>query len=203
MQKYLILSLIFFISCETHRREINDELINSTYIKTDIFEVWYNEDYEQPIRLTYESTNRENNYSRDKMSFYTNDSIKTSDHLDYYNNIYDRGHIAPAASFADSLKNLHLTFSYLNVMLQHQNLNRGHWRILENLERRWDDTQDLKITVDLLFNENHEILSTGAHVPTDIIKHIYFTNDNKWRCFEYKNTNTSGDILNYERLHFH
>ena len=48
---------------------IGQDLRDSVYIKTPIFEVWYNEVYEQPIKLIYKSTNRTKNVDRGSMDF--------------------------------------------------------------------------------------------------------------------------------------
>jgi DNA/RNA endonuclease G (NUC1) len=58
---------------------------------------------------------------------------KTSDTRDYLN-VYDRGHLAPAADFNCDLASLR-TFTYLNCALQYDELNRGVWRLLEEHER--------------------------------------------------------------------
>ena len=86
------------------------------------------------------------------------------------------------------MENLKQTFSYLNCALQDQYLNRGEWRLLEEQERKWDDVDNLTITVELVWDEGYEILPTGGHVPTDMIKHIKFDKDNSWRCFEFPNS---------------
>ena len=114
---------------------IGQDLRNSVYIKTPIFEVWYNEVYEQPIKLIYKSTNRTKNVDRGSMDFKTEKLYHTSDKADYYKNIYDKGHLAPAATFSDNIENLKQTFSYLNCALQNQYMNRVEWRMLESKER--------------------------------------------------------------------
>ena len=43
--------------------------------------------------------------------------------------------------------------------------------------------QNLTITVNLEFGiDGHEVLPTGGHVPTHMIKHIKFDNDGSYRC---------------------
>lgn len=163
------------------------ELREEVYVKTPIFEVWYSEVKEQPTKLVYKSENRPTNVNRGSMDFYTEKEIHTSDKADYYRNVYDKGHLAPAATFSDNMENLKQTFSYLNCALQDQYMNRGEWRLLEEQERKWDDIQTLIVTVELKWDEGHLILPTGGHVPSDMIKHIYFEKDGVWRCFEFEN----------------
>ena len=122
-------------------------------IENGVFKVWYNEVYEQPMKLVYTSTNRPKGVDRGSMNFYTDSSVHTSDDKDYYRNIYDKGHLAPAATYSDNMVNLKLTFSYLNCALQDQYLNRGEWRLLEEQERKWDDTENLTIVIKVFFDK--------------------------------------------------
>lgn len=165
----------------TAQVQLREEVI----IKTDIFTVTYSETKEQPILLTYRSSNRVKNVDRGSMDFYTEDEYHTSDKHDYYANVWDKGHLAPAATFSDSKANLKQTFSYLNCALQNQYLNRGAWRFLEEQERKWDDTQELIVTVYIQFSDS--ILPTGAKIPSNFTKQIFFTNDNKYRCYSFPN----------------
>ena len=71
------------------------------------------------------------------MDFYTPKDVYTSDNEDYKNNVWDKGHMAPAAAFTDTKEKLKTTFSYLNCSLQFDKLNRGAWRELEAQERVW------------------------------------------------------------------
>jgi len=158
-------------------------------IKTEIYTVEYSEKLEQPVSLTYFSINRPKNVSRGSMNFKTVPGIKTSDDADYYKNPYDKGHLAPAATFSDSKENLKETFSYLNCALQHKQLNRYLWKYLEAEEREWDDYQELMVTVDIKFSDS--ILPTGATLPSKFIKHIKFLHENKYLCYEFEN---SGDL---------
>ena len=121
------------------------------------------------------------------MDFYSEKLIKTSDNEDYKNNIYDKGHIAPAATFSDNMENLKQTFSYLNSALQDQYLNRGEWRLLEEQERKWDDLESLTVVVKVFFDKTSKKLPTGSTVPSYFQKHIYFEKQKKWKCFVFLN----------------
>jgi len=101
--------------------------------KNELFTGVYSEVYQQPLWITYKVLCPTGTASREGMDFYTNDSIKTSDDLDYANNEYDKGHLAPAADFNCDKAMLFKTFSYLNCALQQENLNRGVWRFLKLL----------------------------------------------------------------------
>jgi len=181
--------MIFILySCSVDAQIIERELRDEVIIENEVFKVWYSEVKEQPKKLVYTSTNRIKNVDRGSMNFYTEGEVQTSNNADYYRNVWDKGHLAPAATYSDSMENLKQTFSFLNCALQDQYLNRGEWRLLEEQERKWDDQSNLTITVELVWDEGFEILPTGGHVPTDMIKHIKFDKDNTWRCFEFPNS---------------
>jgi DNA/RNA endonuclease G (NUC1) len=183
-------------------QEVKD-LREQVEVVTPIFTVLYSETKEQPITLTYRSTNRPKNVDRGNMNFYTEKDYHTSDNADYYRNIYDKGHLAPAATFSDSMENLKQTFSYLNCALQDQYLNRGEWRLLEEQEREWDDESNLTIKIDLVWDEGYLILPTGGHVPTDMIKHIYFEKTGSWKCFEFENVKPTTGWEEHQVVHNH
>lgn len=175
----LLLCLVSFIS--------NAQLRDSVRIKNKVFDVIYSEKLEQPKSLIYRSINRPTMVSRGSMDFYTEVGIKTSDAQDYYANEWDKGHLAPAATFSDSLNLLKQTFSYLNCMLQQQDLNRGEWRLLEEQERIWDNYEPLTIKIQLIFDSTSKKLATGATIASYISKHVYFEKQKKWRCFKFPN----------------
>ena len=113
------------------------------WIDKEIYQVWYDQTLEQPVKVSYWVTNRPKNADRKGMNFYKEADVHTSDNDDYYKNVWDKGHMAPAAHFSDSEENLKATFSYLNSALQHEKLNRGPWRCLEDAVRKWSEAEDL------------------------------------------------------------
>ena len=204
MRKYYVLFLtLITLSCTAQERFETAELREEVIIENQVFKVWYNEILEQPVKLIYTSTNRPKNVDRGSMNFYTEKNVHTSDNADYYANVWDKGHLAPAATYSDSMINLKQTFSYLNCALQNQYLNRGEWRLLEEQERDWDDIENLTITVELKWEGNYEILPTGGHVPSDMVKHIYFETQSIWRCFEFENIKPEKGWEEHEVTHAH
>ena len=205
LSKVFILALILFgcskdvVFSQEEPKDLREEVI----VENQVFKVWYNEVYEQPTKLIYTSTNRVKNVDRGSMNFYTEKDVHTSDNKDYYRNVWDKGHLAPAATYSDSYENLKQTFSFLNCALQNQYLNRGEWRLLEEEEREWDDESNLTVTVELVWDEGHEVLASGGHVPTDMIKHIYFEKDGTWRCFEFENVKPEKGWEEHEVKHTH
>ena len=157
-------------------------------IKNNVFSVSYNETLEQQNWVEYEVRNITKKFDRGSMDFYTPKNVYTSDNEDYKNNVWDKGHMAPAAAFTDTKENLKTTFSYLNCSLQFDKLNRGAWRELEAQERAWaKQFGTLKVRIVLHFKPNHLVLPTGGHIPNGYWKHITFPNGNR-ECFYFPNS---------------
>ena len=166
-------------------------------VKTDIFTVHYSEIYQQPLRIEYVVQCPNGGASRKGMDFYTNDSIITSDNRDYENNIYDKGHLAPAADFTCSREMLYKTFSYLNCALQDQYLNRGTWRLLESFERDLAvAAPGTKVEIVLEF-KNKTKLPSGATVPSGFYKRI--TSGGKVYMYYFQNVKPlTSDYTKYQ-----
>ena len=145
-------------------------LRDSIYVKTNMFEIVYSEKLQQPkfIRYTVQCPN--GTASRAGMDFYTEKGVHTSDGKDYIHNVYDKGHMAPAADFNCSKEMLYKTFSYINCALQNQDLNRVAWRLLEVKERELAKEGTVSVYIKVDFSK--EKLPTGATVPSGFYKEI-------------------------------
>lgn len=163
------------------------QLRDSVRVKTPIYEVVYSEKLESPIWIQYTVQCPTGKASRTGMDFYTNDSIHTSDDKDYVNNVYDKGHMAPAADFNCTKEMLYQTFSYLNCALQDQYLNRGVWRFLEAQEREWAKGEKVIVTIEVKFDKTSTKLSTGATIPAGFTKIIYLEKSKKTLKYYFPN----------------
>ena len=212
MIRFLILFFLLSTSCSKQEstssqtqidNNSNTSLLNrvrvdSLLVSNNIFQISYNEKYEQPNWVKYTVRDIVKNADRDGIEFYTVDSIYTSDDDDYYSNRWDRGHMAPAGSFNDSYENLYSTFSYINVALQYDDLNRGVWVDLEEQVRQWaDELGDIDIEIYLEFGSSHIVLDTGAHVPTAFYKHVIFPEGTK-KCYYFPNSTPDKSWQEYE-----
>ncbi len=212
MIRFLILCSFFFITCSkqdsssvktenennSNTSSLNRERVDSLLVSNNIFQISYNEKYEQPNWVKYTVRDIIKNADRAGIQFYTVDSIYTSDDDDYYSNRWDRGHMAPAGSFNDSFENLYSTFSYINVALQYDDLNRGVWVELEDQVRKWaDDFGDINIEIYLEFDSSHVVLDTGAHVPTAFYKYVIFPDGTK-KCYYFPNSTPDKSWQEYE-----
>jgi DNA/RNA endonuclease G (NUC1) len=161
------------------------------YISTDIFEVIYSEKYEQPTWLSYKVQCPLGNESRRGLNFYQVDSISTSNNEDYSDNVWDKGHLAPASAFNCDRKTLKKTFTYLNCVLQHEGLNRGPWKELERFEVGLSKIYDeVFVEIKVCFEGELIIVPGGATVPSGFIRTIKF--DNKEIKYYFPNTDVSG-----------
>jgi endonuclease G len=136
----------------------------------------YSETKQQPLWSEYTVLCTDGKASRVGMDFYTVPGYITSDNNDYVNNVYDKGHMAPAADFNCNKEMLLKTFSYLNCTLQNEKLNRGVWRILELHERDLSMTGNVRVKIVCSFTQQN-VLPTGAWVPTGFYKFIYFNGE--------------------------
>jgi len=214
--KKLLLLLVFcagFIACsppteccvpppepiETADSIVKDwEPREAVQVEGSIFTVSYNERLQQPNWIQYDVRAIEKVADRDGMEFYEVDSIITSDNYDYYDNPWDRGHLAPAGSFTDSYENLYATFSFLNCTLQKDQLNRGEWADLESEIRAWaHEFGTLNIEITLHFDEGATVLPTAATIPTAYTKSVTFP-DGTRRCFYFPNEDTTAAWAEYE-----
>ena len=181
MKRVIFLFFVFF-----YFNSYSQSLRDSVHVKTDVFEIIYSEKFQQPLYAKYMVNCFIGKNSRKGMFFYRNDTIVTSDDNDYINNIYDKGHLAPAGDFLCSKEKLYQTFSYLNCSLQNQNLNRGIWKLLEFHER--DLAKKYKIVqveIFLHFSKNSVVLPSGATVPDSFEKVI--TYNGKIERYLFKN----------------
>lgn len=179
----LLFTLIFFLKFNTH-----GQLRESVIIKNDVFEVNYNEVLEQPVWLEYNVLCPNGKADRNGLNFYEVKGIHTSDDDDYSKNIWDKGHLAPAAAFNCSRETLRKTFSYLNSALQHKSLIRGVWNRLEEFERNLALFYKVRVRIEVLFEGDCKVLPSGATVPSGFIKIIKW--DNREEKFLFPNSDT-------------
>ena len=189
----LRLSILLILAVQVVFGQLRDRV---EFKVDDLYQGVYSEVYEQPLEVKYTVKCPNGQASRTGMDFYTDDKIHTSDDDDYSKNIWDKGHLAPAAAFSCSKETLKKTFTFLNSALQHQGLNRGQWNQLESFERDLANFYTVKVTIKVLFEGTVVKLPTGATVPSGFIKTIEF--DNQKVTFQFPNKDTKGtDWIDY------
>jgi len=179
-----LLAVLFFFG-------LSSSYAQNVFVKTDIFEVIYSEEYEQPIELSYTVECPTGEASRSGASWVLYEGIKTSDNEDYKDNVWDRGHLAPAADFSCDKETIKKTFTYLNCALQHEGLNRGPWKELERFERDLAKIFKVDVVIKVDFTDNPERVPGGAAVPRGFYKTLFF-NGNQLK-FYFPNINVAGE----------
>lgn len=172
--------------------------LNIVEIETPIYSVTYSQLYQQPISVEYTviCVPTAKSFPRGGIDFKRYPDVKTSTGSDYADNIWDKGHMAPANTFACREDWLKLTFSYVNCALQHQNLNRGAWADLEAFERDLAMIyDDVKVSIEIYFSEDWTENSDPARIPASFVKSISWIEDegtHRTISFDFPNDNTRG-----------
>jgi len=190
MKKLLTISIIvlFFGFLFNSFRIPSEDIV---VLKNKVFEVTYSQKLKQPLTLEYKSTNRPTNVNRGSMDFYSEPNVITSGPEDYKKNEWDKGHLAPAATFSDSEDNLNKTFSFVNCAMQIDDLNRGEWAQLEQQVRDWSASLgSIRVRIELVFDPGHEVRETGVHIPTGFWKNLTYSNGDK-ECYYFPNAPTT------------
>ena len=159
-------------------------------VVSDVFVVRYSENLQQPLEIQYKVQCPTGTASRSGLSWSKPRYINTSDNDDYKNNVWDRGHLAPAAAFACDKKTIKKTFTYLNCALQHEGLNRGPWKELEGFERDLGKLFKVAVVIEVDFAEEPERVPGGAAIPRGFYKTI-FIKDHTWK-FYFPNEDVAG-----------
>lgn len=188
-----LLLIVAFLSLGITSPELKNVTINNS-----IYSIVYSQDFEQPLEISYDvmcNDNSKKYFSRKGLIFIKPENIHTSDDADYFNNVWDKGHMAPAADFNCDKNSLKLTFSYVNCALQHQDLNRGQWKVLESYEKELaiNNKVTIKIFVDFVGSTR---LTTGAMIPSGFSKVIYL-NGNKFKSYYFPNKRLEGSYEKY------
>ena len=190
--RFILFSILLFLQIS-----VFSQLRDSVYVQTAIFNIVYSEKLQQPKWVEYAVLCHDGKISRKGLDFYPVKGISTSTNEDYENNIYDKGHLAPAADFNCNQDYLKQTFSYLNCVLQHEKLNRGAWRLLESHERELAKQYKVSVEIRMNYSKNSKVLTTGATIPDSFTKTIMY--NNKKEKYFFKNEEPkSSDYNNYK-----
>ena len=194
-KKFISVCLFLSMILITYAQE---DSLNIVEVKTDIYEISYSQTYQQPLSIKYTITcdATKPTYPRNSMAFKKVEGIKTSSSLDYSDNIWDKGHMAPANAFSCKEEWLEATFSYTNCALQHQSLNRGAWAALERFEKDLATIYDsIEIDIMIYFSEEWTTNLDPARIPSNFVKTLSWVEDSGNRrliIFDFPNENTKG-----------
>jgi endonuclease G len=113
---------------------------NETVIKHYAYSLSYNEPNEQANWVAYELTSDETNSTFKRANKFIQDPLVksgTADDQDYAGSGYDKGHLAPAGDMGWSSTAMKESFYYSNMSPQVPSFNRGVWKRVEELVRKW------------------------------------------------------------------
>ena len=179
MKKWSTL-LLLFLSVTTYA-----QLKDSVYYTTPNFIINYSETLEGPRTIRYTVMCPSGTASRSGMDFYKEKQVHTSDNDDYVANEWDKGHMAPAASFNCDRNMLLSTFTYVNSSLQQQSLNRGVWKKLEVRERELAKDNEVKVFIRVEYGATPNRVPANAAIPVGYYKELKV--GNKRECYYFKN----------------
>lgn len=184
MKKWTMQSLLvalFFFGCTS----VSAQLRDSVNFDNGNFKIVYSEVLENPRSVRYTVECPDGEASRKGMDFYEDKTIHTSDDEDYVANEWDKGHMAPAASFNCNTEMLRGTFTYVNSSLQQQSLNRGIWKKLENRERELAANNTVQVFIRVEFDSNPPRVPTNAAIPKGYYKELKYGNSRE--CYYFPN----------------
>jgi endonuclease G len=177
--------------------------LDDQIIYHDGYTLSYNETHEQANWVSYMVTKveLEDNVAKRKNNFKEDTSIITGSAqlIDYKGSGYDRGHLAPAATFVDSQKEMDESFYMSNMSPQHPSFNRGVWKKLEEYERKMAMEKDTVYVIcgPILTKGLKTIGPNEVSVPELYYKIIYY---NDWMmCFILNNEKSSEPLYVFKQ----
>jgi len=132
--------ILLLLSVRAHGYLLNPKSTTGEVVERQYYTVSYNEFYEQSEWVAYDLNpemilgpqKRTGRFKKDPLV-----STQTAHPNDYRGSGYDRGHLAPAGDMKLNYKSMIDSFYMSNVSPQAPGFNRGTWRTLENLVRKW------------------------------------------------------------------
>lgn len=134
------------------------------------FSFLYNENHEQANWVAYELTKEKTNKLFKRTDQFKSDPKITTESAsdnDYLGSGFDRGHLAPAADMSWSYISMSESFYYSNMSPQTPSFNRGIWKKLEELVRKWAIENDTVyvVTGPVLTNDLFSIGPNNVSIP--------------------------------------
>ncbi|MAZ58733.1 MAG: DNA/RNA endonuclease [Flavobacteriales bacterium] len=172
------------------------ELIHHTF-----FSFSYSEHHEQAEWVFHELkkdrmlglVERRNDFRRD-------DKISTGSASleDYKRSGYDRGHLVPAADMSFNTTAMSESFYMSNMSPQAPSFNRGVWKVLESLVRKWGQRTNLFVISGPVLDDCIELIGLNkVCVPKYYYKIIYVPLESKMIAFLLPND--KGDSKNLSK----
>ena len=196
----LFLTFVGYSQCDELPRKIDldDQIIYHT-----AYTLSYNETHEQAnwvkymvtkVELESKEAKRKNNFKEDPIIL-----TESAQLIDYKSSGYDRGHLAPAATFIDSQKEMDESFYMSNMSPQHPSFNRGVWKRLEEYERKVAMEKDTVYVIcgPILSGDLKTIGPNKVSVPELYFKIIYYKDFRV--CFILNNEKSSEPLYVFKQ----
>ena len=114
---------------------------------------------------------------------------------DYKHSGYDRGHMAPAGDMKWSKTAMDESFYLSNICPQNKNLNKGDWKELEELARKWAlEYGNIYIACGPIVADNHKTIGqNNVAVPESFFKVFLRETNNRWTTIGFLFENKAGN----------
>jgi endonuclease G len=123
-------------------------------IDKGIYKVNFSNIYHEPNYVSYYLYHGGGDCDRKGLEFYNDDTtLYCATALDYKGSHFDKGHLANAEDFAFDCEKDEKTFRYYNCLPQTPNLNRGIWKKIETLVRKWSQKDSLFVICGGVFGD--------------------------------------------------
>lgn len=145
-------------------------LFNDPVICHTGFCLEYAEEHEQARWVSYTITIQElnNKIVKRKNNFRSDPNVKTASatKADYKKSGYDRGHLFPAGIARHSKFEMSESFYMSNMSPQKPGFNRGIWKKLESLIRKWTETErKLYVFTGPILTKGLPTIGDGVSIP--------------------------------------
>lgn len=208
-QLTILLLFMSSIYATTINKYINNKNCDQI-IDKQVYTICYNYHFKGALFVAYQLdgnlVNAKNIKKRDK--FYSEKNLPKkyrSVSKDYTNSGYDRGHLAPDASFDYDEKSVRKTYSMANIIPQAPNVNRKLWIKAEKYERLIaQKLGKVNVINGVIYTSNPKRIGKNSiAVPDGFWKMIYNDEKNFKKCFYYQNdidAITKGDKLKFHSV---
>lgn len=148
------------------------------YVKHAFYEIGFNTKYHLPAWTFYSLTKEHLELANlERAGSFVKDPLLTAAQAknnDYAASGYDKGHLVPCEDMSFSEQAMHETFYYSNCAPQTTELNRGEWKVLEELSRQWGKEYGEVVVISgpVFSKEMKTIGDTKIPVPNSFYKII-------------------------------
>jgi len=185
--------------------------IYATTIDKQVYTICYDYHFKGALFVAYQLHGNlvDAKNTKERHKFYSEKNLPKkyrSVSKDYTNSGYDRGHLAPDASFDYDEKSVRKTYSMANIIPQAPNVNRKLWIKAEKYERLIaQKLGKVNVINGVIYTSNPKRIGKNSiAVPDGFWKMIYNDEKNFKKCFYYQNdldAITKGDKLKLNTIY--